>query len=281
MKFGVNTLIWSVTFDPETIPLGRLAEAGVDGIEPAVFSASIDPAVLRKACERHGFGLTICSVNPPGANPISDDQAERASALEHWRSMIAILAEAGGEALVGPTCSPVGHLPGRRRTADEWKRAVEFHQALGPALDEAQVELAVEPLNRFETYFLNTAEDAVRLCKEVAHPRIGILLDTFHSNIEDKSTPQAYRACGKLLKHVHTCENDRGIPGSGHVDWLETLKAIRSTGYDGWLTIESFNANMPEIAAATAIWRDLAPTTDDIAIKGVRFLRALWATMED
>ena len=165
----------------------------------------------------------------------------------------------------------------RRRTADEWKWGVEFHQALGPVLDDAGITLGVEPLNRFETYFLNTAADAVKFVSEIDHERIGILLDTFHQNIEDKNIADAYRACGDRLLHVHTCENDRGIPGSGHVDWPNVLRAIKDTGYDRWLTIESFNAHIPDLSAATAIWRDLAPSMDDIAIEGTRFLRDLWA----
>lgn len=280
MRFGVNTLIWSASFDARLIPFEELVAAGVDGIEAPCFDpAGFDLDGFRGALQQHGLAATLCSVNPAGANPISDNAVERAAALDHWLAVIALAGEAGAEILAGPTYSPVGHLPGRRRTDDEWARAVEFHQQLGPALDQAGVELAVEPLNRFETYFLNTAADAVRLVEHVAHPRVGILLDTFHANIEEKSLEAAFRACGRHLKHVHTCENDRGIPGSGHVDWSIVLRAIQETGYDDWLTIESFNANQPEIAAATAIWRDLAPSTDDIATKGTRFLRGLWATL--
>ena len=280
MRFGVNTLIWSVSCDPATIPFGKIAEAGADGVELPLFGLDVDPGEIRRTCEQSGLALTMCSVNPAGANPIGDDPDERRRAVEHWQGALRLAAEAGAETMAGPTCSPVGLLPGRRRTEQEWRRAVEFHQQLGPTLDETGLTLALEPLNRFETYFLNTAEDAVRLCEEIGHPRIGILLDTFHSNIEDKSVAAAYRHCGSHLKHVHTCENDRGIPGSGHIEWTEVLKAVRDTGYDSWLTIESFNANMPEIAAATAIWRDLAPTTDDIAVRGVAFLKGLWSAME-
>lgn len=281
MRFGVNTLIWSVSFDPAATPLRALKEASVDGIEVPNFApAEFDPVPLRKALADYGFACTMCSVSPPGASPISDDAGEREAGLEHWRRVIAGAGEAGVEALAGPSFSPVGYLPGRRRTEGEWKRAVEFHQTLGESLDEAGIDFAIEPLNRFETYFLNTAADAAKLCDEINHPRVGILLDSFHANIEEKSIPAAYRSCGKHLKHVHTCENDRGIPGSGHVDWLETLKTLKEVGYDRWLTIESFNAAMPEIAAAAAIWRDLAPHTDDIAVKGIQFLRGLWNTIE-
>lgn len=281
MQFGVNTLIWSVHPDPAVVPFGKLREAGVDGIELPLFDpASFDAAAVRRAVDEHGMRVNFCSINPPGGNPISDVADERAAALDHWKTVIALAAETGAEILAGPSFAPVGWLPGRRRSDDEWKRAVEFHQQLDAPLAEAGIELAIEPLNRFETFFLNTAPDAVRLCDEIASPRIGILLDTFHSNIEDKSVPAAYRLCRKHLKHVHTCENDRGVPGSGHVDWIETLRSLREIGYDRWMTIESFNAAMPELSAATAIWRDLAPSTDDIAVVGTRFLRELYSSLE-
>lgn len=278
MKFGVNTMIWSGAFEPEKFPFGKMKEVGVDGIEIPVFvPADLDTAAVRRTCEEHDLAVHFCSVNPAGMNPISDDAAVRAKTIGHWEALIKTAADAGAEQIAGPTYAPVGYLPGRRRNEDEWKWGVEFHQALGPALDDADIILGVEPLNRFETYFLNTAADAVKFVSEIGHSKIGILLDTFHQNIEDKDVAEAYRTCGDHLIHVHTCENDRGIPGSGHVDWPNVMRAIKDTGYDRWMTIESFNSQIPELSAATAIWRDMAPSMDDIAIEGTRFLRDLWS----
>jgi D-psicose/D-tagatose/L-ribulose 3-epimerase len=215
-------------------------------------------------------------VNPPGKNAISDDPLVRADTIEHWKRLIATAGEAGVKLIAGPTYSPVGYLPGRRRNEDEWKWGVEFHQQLDAALRDVGAELAIEPLNRFETYFLNTAADTVRFVDEIGSPRIGILFDTFHSNIEEKNIAQGYRLCGSRLKHVHTCENDRGVPGTGHVDWKGVLGTLKNMGYDGWLTIESFNGTIPQLAAATAIWRDLAASMDDIAFEGAAFLKRQW-----
>lgn len=278
MKFGVNTLIWSGSFEPDLYPFAALKEAGVDGIEIPVFvPADLDAAAVRRTCEREGLAVHFCSVNPDGMNPISDDAAVRDRTLEHWKTVIRTAADAGADQIAGPTYAPVGHLPGRRRNDDEWKRGVEFHQALADDLAAAGATMAVEPLNRFETYFLNTAADAYRFVDEIGCDRVGILLDTFHQNIEDKDVPDAYRACGQHLMHVHTCENDRGTPGSGHVDWQGVMAAIKEVGYDRWLTIESFNSHIPELSAATAIWRDLADSMDDIAVDGTRFLRQAWS----
>jgi D-psicose/D-tagatose/L-ribulose 3-epimerase len=133
--------------------------------------------------------------------------------------------------------------------------------------------IAIEPLNRFETFFLNTAADAVRFCAEVGRPEVGILFDTFHANIEEKDVAQAILMAAPHLVHFHACENDRGAPGSGHVDWPNVFAALRRIGYDRWVTIESFGFALGELSAAASIWRDLAPTPADIAFEGVQFLR--------
>ncbi len=278
MKFGVNTFIWAATFDPKTIPLDAIRRHGIDGIEVPLFrTEDFDVPGLRRAQRDFGLECTVCAVNPSGVNPIDHDPSGRARAIGHWKRAIDTVAQAGVRLLAGPVYAPVGLLPGRRRTPGEWRWAVEFLQALVPSLRAAGVTLALEPLNRFETYFLNTAADAVRLVDEVADPRVGILFDTFHANLEEKDVAAAYRLCGSRLAHVHACENDRGVPGSGHVDWPGVFAALRDIGYDGWLTIESFNGNIQDLAAATAIWRDLAPSLDDIAFQGTAFLKKMAA----
>jgi D-psicose/D-tagatose/L-ribulose 3-epimerase len=280
MRVGVNTLIWSAQFDPTVIPFDKLKKAEIEGIEVPVFDPKrLDTKALAQVLKENKLACTFCSINPSGANPISSDPKVRDKAAKHWKKVIEMAAEVECELVAGPTYAPVGYLSGQRRTDEEWALAVEFHQKLAPALKKNGVDLAVEPLNRFETYFLNTASDTIKFVEEVGSPNIGILLDTFHSNIEDKSVAVAYRQCGKHLKHVHACENDRGTPGSGHVDWPGVLRSLQDMGYDRWLTIESFNSNIPELVAATALWRDLAQQPDDIAVQGAAFLKKLWAAV--
>ena len=275
MKFGVNTFIWTESFTRENWPLlPKIKAAGFDGIEVSLFDpATFASADIRKGLEDNGLEVTICAVVGQDVNIISDDAATRARALRHMKDSVKVSAEVGAKIIAGPLYSPVGYLPGRRRTAEEWKRAVGCYQELGPVLTAHGVTIAIEPLNRFETYFLNTAADAVALCDEIDHPNVGILFDTFHANIEEKSIGAAYRLVGRHLKHVHTCENDRGIPGSGHVEWSDVFAALRDVGYDGWLTIESFGFALPNLSAAAAIWRNIEQTPDAIAFEGVKFLR--------
>ncbi|WP_031495181.1 sugar phosphate isomerase/epimerase family protein [Bryobacter aggregatus] len=275
MKFGVNTFIWAAEFGQEQMPLlPGIKAGGFDGVEVPLFRASsFAAAEIRKGTEAAGLEVTICSVLVQGLSLISDDAEVRRQTLAHMKEVIAAGAEAGAKLIAGPLYSPVGYLPGRRRTSAEWKWAVEAYQTLGDTLRAHDVTIAIEPLNRFETYFLNTAADAARLCDEINHPNVGVLFDTFHANIEEKDIAAGYRTVGKHLKHVHTCENDRGIPGSGHVEWPSVFAALKELNYDGWLTIESFGFALGELSAAASIWRDIEKSPESIAFEGVKFLR--------
>lgn len=276
MRFGINTFLWTAEFGPEHFGLlPEIRERGFDGVEVSLFRpAQFPAAAIRRAVEANGMSSTVCSVLTPGLSLISDDASVRAKTITHMKDCIRAVAELGSHMIAGPLYSPVGYLPGRRRNADEWKWAVEGYRELGPVFAANDVHVGIEPLNRFETYFLNTTADAIALCAEVNHPNVGILWDTFHANIEEKIPAAALATTGRFLKHVHTCENDRGTPGSGHVDWPGVFRALRELRYDGWLTIESFGFALGEISAAASIWRDLAPTPGEIAWEGVKFLKA-------
>jgi D-psicose/D-tagatose/L-ribulose 3-epimerase len=276
MRFGVNAFLWTANFTAADLPLlEKAASWGYDGIELFISDpASFAIRDIRQGIEENGLGLTVCAVASPETNPISPDPAIRARALLYFQDSIRAVADAGGEILGGPVYAPLGVFTGRRRESEEWRRAVEFLAELGPTLVENRITLAVEPLNRFETYFLNTQADAVALVEQVNHPRIGILFDTFHANIEEKSIAAALRQAGPWVKHLHANENDRGTPGSGHVDWDGLFEAIRAIGYRGWMTIESFGSAIPEIAGAARIWRDLERDSETLAVDGLQFLRS-------
>ncbi len=274
MKFGVNKFLWSASFGPEQFYLlPKLKEQGFDGIEiPLIDPESFGTARFRRELERYGLEATVCSVLPGHLSLISPDGIIRRRTQDHPKRCIELTAELGASVLAGPLYSPVGYLPGRRRTSEEWTHAVEGYRELGPVLASSNVVLAIEAINRFETYFHNTIGDAVALCAEVRHPNVGILFDTFHDNIEEKNIADALAAAVPYLSHVHTCENDRGIPGTGHVPRNEVFRVLRDARYDRWLTIESFGFALPELSSAASIWRDLAPTPESIASEGVRFL---------
>jgi len=275
MKFGVNTFIWAGEFDRSMLPLlARIKEHGFDGVQVPLFRpADFLASEIRKGAEANGLECSVCPILVDGLSLISDDAALRKKTQQHLKDVIKLAADAGANTIAGPLYAPVGYLPGRRRNADEWKWAIEGYQSATGTLTDYKMTMAIEPLNRFETYFLNTAADAAKLCDEVGHPNVGVLFDTFHANIEEKSIADAFRTVGRHLKHVHTCENDRGIPGSGHVEWPSIFQALRDIHYDGWLTIESFGFAIKGLSAAAAIWRDIEKTPESIAFEGIKFLK--------
>jgi D-psicose/D-tagatose/L-ribulose 3-epimerase len=255
MKFGVNTYIWGATFGPADFDLlPRLKAGGFDGVELPILDPQSFPAdAIARELDRVGLARTAVANVPRGSSLASADAGERQRAREHVAACVAIARDLGAAILAGPMYTPVGFLTGGRRTAEEWTWAVDSWQQLAPVVDAAGLEIGIEALNRFETYFLNTAADAARLCDAIGSPRIGILLDTFHANIEEKTIGGALRDAGRHLKHLHVCENDRGVPGSGHVAWDEFFATVAAMGYDRWMTIESFGFSLGELSTAAAV----------------------------
>ena len=274
MKFGVNTYIWGATFGAADFHLlPRIKAAGFEGIEvPILDPSSFDAGAIGGALDRIGLERTAVANVPGGSSLASSETAARQRAIDHVAGCISAARDLGSTILSGPMYTPVGFLTGQRRTAEEWRWAVDSWQRLVPVADAAGIEVAIEPLNRFETYFLNTAADAASLCSAIGSPRVGILVDTFHANIEEKSIGAALRHAGAHLKHLHVCENDRGVPGTGHVAWGELFQTAAELGYDRWMTIESFGFAAGPLSTAAAIWRDLAPTPEAIAFDGLPFL---------
>ena len=278
MPFGVNLFLWTAGYtDNEVGLLTKVKELGFDVVEiPLDLLDAISVEKTRNALQESGLEVTGCAVVGARRDLISDSAEIRKEALDYFTRCLKLLASWGGKVLCGPSYSAVGKLTGTSRTAEEWNRAVSGLKELGKVAQDLGVRIALEPLNRFETYFLNTAEDAVALVQEVDNPFVGIHLDTFHMNIEEKCLYEAIKKAGPYLYHFHTCENDRGTPGEGHVEWNDVFQALREVNYRGALVIESFVPGVKEIARAASIWRPLAPDGDYIARKGLEFLRKNW-----
>jgi D-psicose/D-tagatose/L-ribulose 3-epimerase len=183
-------------------------------------------------------------------------------------------AAVGATALVGPYHSALGEFSGKGPTADEWKWGVEAMRQVAEHAGKVGVVLGVECLNRFETYLLNTHADAARFAREVGHPNCRVMYDTFHANIEEKSIPQAIRSCADVLVHVHTSENDRSTPGQGNIRWAENFDTLKEVGYDGWLMVEAFGLALPELAAATKIWRRMFQSEEQLSRDALAFMKA-------
>lgn len=280
MQFGVNTWVW--TSPVTTEELEKLAphvkQMGFDWIEvPLEDLADMDHERGAEIIKDHGLGVSACAAMGPDRDLIHTDKAVRDNGMAYLKGAIQATQTLGGKNLVGPLYSAVGRT--WQSTPEERARdtdiLVENLGELANFAADFDVVLCVEPLNRFETSFINLAEQAIPIVDRVDHPNCQIMLDTFHMNIEEKSLGDAIRAVGPRLRHVHACENDRGAPGTGNIPWNEVAAALKDIHYEGPVVIESFTAKVRSIARAAAIWRSLAPSQDDLAEGGLKFLKQL------
>jgi len=279
MKFGVSTWVWTAPLtDADLKTLApKIAQAGFDIIElPLEIENGFDYQLAADLINDNGLSATTCVAMGPDRDLIHPEEAVRENGKRYVRHCIEAAKTLGAENLVGPLYSAVGRVwqaTPEERAADS-DLLVENLSELAQYAGEHNVVLGVEPLNRFETSFLNLAEQAIEIVDRVDHPACKIMLDSFHMNIEEKSAGQAINLVGPRLCQLHACENDRGAPGSGNVPWDEIAGALKETGFDGPVVIESFTSKVKSIARAAAIWRPLADSQDDLAAEGLSFLQA-------
>lgn len=280
MKFGVNTWVWvsPLTTDEITNLAPKVKALGFDWFEvPLEGTEDINYAQAASILRDHDLMVSVCAAMGPDRDLIHPDKAIRDNGMAYLKHCIDAVRTLGGTNVVGPLYSSVGRV--WQMTADERARDTDLlvdqlGELAAYAADKGAV-LGVEPLNRFETSFINLAEQSIEVVDRVGSPACGVMLDTFHMNIEEKSLGAAIRAAGKRLVHLHACENDRGAPGSGNVTWDEVAAGLKAIGYDGPVVIESFTSKVKSIARAAAIWRPLAASQDALAGDGVKFLRGL------
>ena len=278
MKVGMNLLLWTAFVTEEHFPiLEKIKKTGYDGVEIPLFDGDAEHyKKIKKELDNLGLGCTAVTVVNAETNPISPDASIRKAAFDRIKWALDMTSVIGGDLLAGPYHSALGVFSGQPPTADERKRAVEVLTQAADHAQKVKVKIAIEYLNRFECYFLTNAMDAKNLVREINHPYFGTMYDTFHANIEEKNISHAIASMEDTYVHVHISENDRGTPGSGHVHWDETFKALRKAKYDGWLTIEAFGRALPDLAAATKIWRDMFPSPEDVYGNGFKFIKEKW-----
>jgi len=281
MKFGASTFIWASPFSNATLDLvDKVADLGFDLIEVCVEDPStIDTAAIRKRIEKAGIGATVCGAFGPDRDMSADNAETRRNAIAYVKRCADIAGELGANIVVGPMYSAVGRTrmaePAERKAqrglaADSIREAADHAEKIG-------VRLAIEPLNRFETDMINTVDQGIALVEEIGRKNVGLLLDTFHMNIEEKDIPAALRRAGKHIFEFHACSSDRGTPGEDHLDWPGIVKALADAGYDGDVVIEAFTPKIKEIARAVSIWRPLAESEDALAGNGLAHLKRVFA----
>lgn len=275
MKFGMNLLLWTGELSDEMMPvLESLKEIGFDGVELPVFNTDLKYDEWGQRLDDLGLERTAVTVRGEEDNPISADAKVRAAGVDATKRVLDCCQAVGATHLVGPYHSALGVFSGQGPSDDEWSRGVESMRAVAEHATQTDVVLAVECLNRFETYLLNTHADSARFVKDVDHPNCRMMYDTFHANIEEKNIADAIRACADVCAHVHISENDRSTPGQGNVNWPENFDTLHEVGYDGWMVVEAFGLALPELAAATKIWRRMYETEEQLARDALAFMKA-------
>src|SRR2546423_8425963 len=277
MRFGINTFLFTSPFTNESTRLFKqFRKWGFDSVElPIEDPSHIDPVHVRRELERNNLVCgSVCACMGPDRDLRGNAKQQR-TGLEYMLQLIDQMVVLDCPSLIGPVYSAVGRAdavpPNEYRK--QWRTVVKNLKKLCRYAEESGKQGCLEPLNRFETDFINTCDQALKMVKDVGSPALKVHLDTFHMNIEEKDQGAAIRKAGKLLKHFHACGSDRGTPGNDHIEWGPIARALKSIGYKGDVVIESFTTDVKVIARAAAIWRKMEPTRDEIAVKGLKFLK--------
>ena len=278
-KFGVDTFIWSEAFSEKDLwVIPKAKELGFEVLDISISKPDSFPTQLvKEKIQETGLEVVTTTTLGKETNLISSDPAIRKNGIEFMKKMVDINVELGSRIIGGVSYAAWGYLSGKPRTQQEWDWSIASMKEIAQyAQEKSQIAVCVEPVNRFETHFLNIADDAVRYCQEVGYENIKVHLDSFHMIREETSFREAVKTCGKkYLGYVHVCENNRGIPGTGLVPWKEFFLALKEINYTEPLVIESFDPSFEELNRQCAIWRKLADSGEELAVQGLKHLRAV------
>lgn len=271
-------LLWDSAFAEESTKVIRhVKNLGFDGVEINLSSEILEKLPiedLKKKITDEGLSATFCASLDPNQNVASSDKSKRRRGIEHLKKCVETVARFEGNCLAGILYGVWGGFSGFPPTDDELNWSAECVREVAGYAESLGLDLAIEPCSRFECYLIATAEEGLKYIEKVGQDNVGLLLDTFQMNIEEKSLPGAILKAGKKLYHFHVCASDRGIPGTGHIDWDGIFSALKKIGYDRWFTVESFFPKAGSgMGAAAKVWRQLAPTADDIAKGGLNLVR--------
>jgi D-psicose/D-tagatose/L-ribulose 3-epimerase len=277
MRFGINTFLFTSPFTNESTKLfPTFKKWGFQSIEiPVEDPSHIEPARVKAELDKLGLACSsVCACMGPGRD-FRGTPEEQKTAMDYCKALLDQMVVLDCPSLIGPVYSVVGRADAEDPAAqkEQWALVVKNLKELAQYAEARGRQICIEPLNRFETDFLNTCDQGLKLIKDVAANNVKLHLDTFHMNIEEKDSGKAIRKAGKLLGHFHACGSDRGTPGNDHIDWKPIAAALKAIKYQGDVVIESFTTDVKVIARAAAIWRRIEPTRDEIAVKGLKFLK--------
>jgi D-psicose/D-tagatose/L-ribulose 3-epimerase len=280
MKFGASTWLWTSPFSNSSLSLLPMIRGlGFDFVEIAIEDpALLDGKLVARALRDNQLGVVACGAWGLQRDLTSDDSQLRQNSFEYIERCFDLCGELGATFLAGPMYSAVGkaRLVSSEQKTLEWNRAVENLRIVAKSAASRGLQIAIEPLNRFESDLVNTADDVVRLVDEIGHPAARVMLDSFHMTIEERNLKQAIASVGTRLLHVQVSENYRGTPGTGQTRWDDFSDGLRAVGYKGGISIESFTTENKALAGAVCFWRPMAPSQAEFAQDGLRFLQKLF-----
>ena len=282
MPYGMNMLLWTADATGEKFLalFERLKKMGFDSVEIPIMAPDVKKcAELGERLESMGLKRTAVTVLTSENNLIGSDKKQRQGGVAHLKAVAECCQALGSSLLVGPIYAALGVFTGKGPTDEEWQWGAEGLREAAEGARKYGVTLVAEYLNRFEIYLLNCCADAARMVKDVNHPNFRMMYDTFHANIEEKDITAALSGCADVMIHVHISENDRSTPGKGGVNWKETFAALKKIQYQGSLTIEAFGLALPELAAATKIWRRMFEDEEQLAEQGLAFMKSRWESV--
>ena len=277
MKFGINTLLFAAPFTNASAKFfPKFKQMGFDSVEIAVIDpADLDPAYMKRELDRHGLVCgSLCAII--GADrDLRGMPAQQKTGLTYLKTLVDQMVVLECPTMIGPVYSAVGRTDAVAplEQKKQWATVTKNLKTICKYAEQHGKQIAMEPLNRFETDFINTCDQGLKMIRSVGSPALKLLLDTFHMNIEEKYLAAAIRKAGPHLGHLHACGSDRGTPGNDHTDWKSIATALKAIRYDGDVVIESFTKDVKVIARATCIWRRIEPTQAEIAVKGLKFLK--------
>jgi D-psicose/D-tagatose/L-ribulose 3-epimerase len=277
MRFGINTFLFTSPFTNESTKLFKTFKRwGFDSVEiPIEDPSHINPTHVKAELDRHGLVCgSVCACMGPDRD-LRGTPEQQQTGLSYMMKIIDQMVVLDCPSLIGPVYSAVGRADAvpPEEYKQQWATVVANLKTLCKHAESRRKQVCLEPLNRFETDFINTCQQGMKMIKDVGSPALKLHLDTFHMNIEQKDQAAAIRKAGKLLAHFHACGSDRGTPGSDHIGWKSIAKALKDVKYKGDIVIESFTTDVKVIARAAAIWRRIEPTQNEIAVKGLKFLK--------
>ena len=274
IRFGMHSSLWTAGWTREgaELSVGEAARHGLDVIEIALLEPDkVDVAHSRELFARHNVAPTASLGLPLEVEASRHPDEARAFLMR----ALDVAHALGCNTLTGVTYSTLGYRSGSPPTEAEYEAIAGALKPVARRAGELGMTLGLEPCNRYETHLLNTAAQTRAFIERIDEPALMIHLDTYHCNIEEKNFAAALADGGDRVRYVHLSESDRGVPGSGNIDWRGVMNALKQANFSGDLVLESFVNMMPQLASALSVWRPVARDAEEVLAIGVPFVKSL------